>query len=306
MKHLKKFETNSAFDEFKAGDQYILPNVSFVVANKHVSFDPYVPPTPINLCDVAYWDGTKVRTCALDSYDESLGTAVGVVVIPSNFLPDGKARMIALKQSNASMFWGIYGEDVLDLVNYNRLPITDNTGSTATDSNSTGYLPSDRLTGSQSFVDPIAKYGATSNLIPSPYLSDGTLNPEYMKTIDGYNNALSDFDGKGNTDIIIGLGSKYAAANHAKDYTIDGASGIDWYLPAAGELGILMARLGGINTVISTLGGVTVPVHYDAVLWSSSEYIPQSVYCIYTTKGNMSYCTKEGVKQYVRSFAIID
>jgi hypothetical protein len=31
-----------------------------------------------------------------------MGQAVGVVVIPNNFLPDGKARMIALYQENNS------------------------------------------------------------------------------------------------------------------------------------------------------------------------------------------------------------
>lgn len=118
-------------------------------------------------------------------------------------------------------------------------------------------------------------------MIPSPYLSDGTLNPEYMKTIDGYNNVLSDFNGKGNTDILVGLGSDYAAANHAKDYTIDGVSGIDWYLPAMGELGVMIARLGKINEVISTLGGVAIDTFYQ-FLWSSSKYSLDDAYCVGT------------------------
>jgi hypothetical protein len=52
-------------------------------------------------------------------------------------------------------------------------------------------------------------------LIPSPYLSDGTLNPEYMKTIDGCNNVLSDFDGKGNTDVLVNVcGQLYRVTNY--------------------------------------------------------------------------------------------
>ena len=39
MKHLKKFNTTTEYDQFKAGDQYILPNVSFVVESG-VAFNP--------------------------------------------------------------------------------------------------------------------------------------------------------------------------------------------------------------------------------------------------------------------------
>lgn len=49
--------------------------------------------------DVAYYEGNVLKTCALDSYNESMGTAVGVVVIPNNFLPDTKARIVALDRT---------------------------------------------------------------------------------------------------------------------------------------------------------------------------------------------------------------
>jgi hypothetical protein len=56
-----------------------------------------------------------------------MGTAVGVVVIPGNFLPDGKARMIALKLYEETI--GLcYVQSGLDY--YNAVPITDNAGST--------------------------------------------------------------------------------------------------------------------------------------------------------------------------------
>lgn len=104
MKYLKYFEESSAYETYKNGSGYVLPNVSYVEESKGISFDPYVPPPPhIEVGDVAYWDGSKVRTCAYDSYNESMGTAVGVVVIPGDFLPDGKARMAALNQSNTQM-----------------------------------------------------------------------------------------------------------------------------------------------------------------------------------------------------------
>lgn len=54
MKYLKYFKKLSEFDTFKESDKYILPNVSYVVANKSVSFDPYIPPRVISVGDIAY------------------------------------------------------------------------------------------------------------------------------------------------------------------------------------------------------------------------------------------------------------
>lgn len=50
--------------------------------------------------DVAYWDGSKVRTAPLSSWDASLGAAIGVVVVPEGFATDGKARIISLKPTD--------------------------------------------------------------------------------------------------------------------------------------------------------------------------------------------------------------
>lgn len=97
MKYLKQFANESDYQAFKESEEYITPNVSYVVENSGVSFSPYVAPPPIAVGDIAYFDDSKVRTCPLDDYDSSMGTAVGVVVIPNNFLPDRKARIISLK-----------------------------------------------------------------------------------------------------------------------------------------------------------------------------------------------------------------
>lgn len=174
--------------------------------------------------DIAYWDGSKVKTVSQDNWDESLGIPVGVVVVPTGFAPDGKARMLSLQWASSSstsstsastMKWGPTITDT-SLTNYNRVPIT-------TGSSSGGYLPSDQFTGVPSDADSAAKYKGSSNKVPSPYLGDKP-NPAYYVTISGYNNSLSDFDGKGNTDVLVGLGSDYIAANAARNYkvTIEG------------------------------------------------------------------------------------
>lgn len=195
--------------------------------------------------------------------------------------------------------WGGSGTDTT-LTNYNRVPTTDNVGSTTTGSNTDGYLPSDKFSRAVSVIDPEAKYLSTFNMIPSPYLN-GATNPDYYGAIEGYNNALSDFNGSSNTATLVGLGSDYVAANAANNYS-DGVSGAKWYLPAMGELGYLMARFNEINNAIAAAGGAVLPSY---IFWSSTEHGSDKVYYLNTGAGNVRPDGKVGTG-YVRPFAIID
>ena len=215
-------------------------------------------------------------------------------------LPDGKARFIALQNArSATCSWGPTGD--ASFTEYTKVPTTDNAGFTTNSSNRSGFLPSDDtlFTGATSYVDPKTKYGDRTPYIPSPYLENGSLNPAYCEEISSYNNALSDFNGKSNTDV---LGTYYTAANVAKNYVVDGID-INWYLPAAGELGFLMPRFAAINKSITAAGGVALPWDY---FWSSTEYDSKNAYCIRT---NLSYIGSESKANsyfYVRSFAMLD
>lgn len=308
MIYLKKFEKQTQFDTFKESADYVLPNVSYIVENKFVSFDPYIPP-PAFVGDIAYWDGSSVKTTPLSSWNASLGTPIGVVVVPEGFAPDGKARIIGLKpvdsngnqsDSHVDMTWGVHGTDT-SLTNYTKVPTTDNAGSTSAGSNGYGYLPSDKFTDTQSYVDPLAKYNTTSNLIPSPYLGDAP-NPEYYKEISGYNNALSDFNGLSNTQVLVGLGTDYVAANAASTYT-DGASNLQWYLPAMGELGYVMPRFNVIKASLTAVGGVALSG--NNYFWSSSECNSYNAYYLYTRNGEVHYYVKS-IDYYVRPFALLE
>lgn len=229
MKYLRYFKTSGEYTP-----PTVLPNVSYVVETEDVSFKPYVAP-PISLCDIAYWDGSAVRTVSQSEWNSSLGTPVGVVVVPEGFAPDGKARMVSLNwaspsstssTNSTSMKWSNVKVDT-SLTDHTCVPTTDNAGSTTTGSNSCGYLPSDSFKGPVSYVDPLAKYSSTSiTMIPSPYLGDKP-NPAYYASISGYNNALADFDGKGNTDVLVDLGADYVAANAARNYKAAGAEEIE-------------------------------------------------------------------------------
>lgn len=233
---------------------------------------------------------------------------MGVIVVPGGFAPDGKARMVSLKfatsagtssDSAVGLKWGPTGTDTT-LTNYTRVPTTDNVGSTTTGSNDYGYLPSDNFSGTASVIDPEAKYGTSSNLIPSPYLN-GAANPDYYGAIEGYNNALSDFNGSGNTATLVGLGTGYTAANAANNYS-DGVSGAKWYLPAAGELGYLMPRFKEINKAIAAAGGVALP---SDSFWSSTEYGSDGADYLRAGSGAVYYRNKTN-PSYVRPFALVE
>lgn len=191
MKYLTVFKTEEDYDRAWRGGELPEYNISIIEdsgivggGDSGVQFSTdikwYSPPPPpvAQLCDVAYWDGSSVKTVSKDKWSISLGTPVGVVVIPEGMLPDGKARIVSLKgvdesgnsvTSNVEITWSSNDADT-SLPNYNKVPITDNAGSTSTGSYSMGFLPSDIHTGIASYTDSKSKYSTTSDMIPSPYL----------------------------------------------------------------------------------------------------------------------------------------
>ena len=322
MKYIKLFNTTTEYDQFKVGSDYILPNVSYMASEDKVSFDPYVPP-PAVAGDVAYWDGSKVRICTLDSYNESMGIAVGVVVVPSGFAPDGKARIMGLRPVDASgnmsnsythLLFGGAGI-VTGLPDYTTVPITDNTSAISSNISTSGYLPSDVDTSNFkmdfSYVDPVTRYSHNSELIPSPYLGNVS-NPEYSKEIlvNGVNsNMFSDFNGLENTKVLVDISSEFIAANAAWNYNDGSNSNVQWYLPSMGELGYLIVRLNVINNTLSAIGGMVFGSNKK--LWSSTQFLDnQDRICTFSNKYGLmidSVCTNDNYGNiYVRAFATID
>lgn len=56
MKYLKYLQTANDFESFKNSEDYILPNVSYVVETEGVSFEPYVGPS-FNMIDLGLPSG---------------------------------------------------------------------------------------------------------------------------------------------------------------------------------------------------------------------------------------------------------
>ena len=305
MKYLRIFDTQTNYTDYKESNEWVTPNISFINEMKKVNINMYVQPAMAG--DVAYWDYSKIETIPLSGWNSSLGVPVGVVVVPEGFAPDRKIRIVSLdyvdksgntSTSATSMNWGASSIDT-NVINYQMVPTTDNTTSSSINSNSSGYLPSDSFSGATSYVDSKSKYYAYNidNLIPSPYI--GNLpNLEYCKEIIN-NNALSDFNGLYNTDLLVNMGSDCIAANACWEYKSD-VGNLQWYLPAMGELGYIMSRFNIINNTIVALGGVAID---NINFWSSTEYNSNNTYVLGVDNGYVGPNKKP--INYVRPFAII-
>ena len=261
----------------------------------------YLWPPPVPAGGIVYFTEGKLKSIHYNDWDNSLGTPVGVITIPEGFAPDGKARMVALSGQKSKKWCPSSAQTDTSLPNYTQVPTTDNAGSTSTGSNGSGYLPSDNFTGATSYVDSVAKYSQTSNLIPSPYAGDAP-NPDYYKTISGYNNALSDFSGLENTQTLVELDSaNYEAANHCWTYS-DGVSTTQWYLPAMGELGYMMPRFNEINAGLAKVNAVQL--NSSGYYWSSSECSSGIAYNVDARNGSVG-STNKGSYNYPRPWAVV-
>lgn len=254
-----------------------------------------------NVGDIVYHDGLKLKTVNSANWNENLGAAIGVVVIPNNFLPDGKARVVSVF-NGASKSWGMDGTDSL-LTNHTRIPKTSNVLDDVITSVNAGFLPTDddnHELYEQSITDPLSYYPYDVEKIPSPY-KGAELNPDYVISLDGYINALSDFRGDQNTRTLTEVSDKYAAANEAALYK-DSAEALKWYMPAMGELGFIMPRLKVINTSLGVIGGDIL----RNLINSSTEVSASAVAMLSVIEGKCVLNGEKWAGYPVRPFAIID
>lgn len=266
-------------------------------------------PVICSVGDIAYWDGSSVKTTPLSSWNSSLGTPVGVVMIGEGFAPDGKARIISLNSmtynGSKNIRWDSEGGESIDspVPNTKDVPTTTNKNTTIS-INNYGYLPSDNssFTGELSFIDSKARYYGSTPYIPSPYL-EGAPNLSYYQKIND-SNGLNDFDGLTNTQLLVNAGEKYRAAHACWNYKDQANSNLQWYLPSIGELGYLIARFKLINESIQTVGGT--PVEENG-FWSSTENSNTQIYQTWytmTSVGSIRYIYKS-TELNVRSVALL-
>ena len=261
---------------------------------------------------------TVVKKTFIASVDKNNYIPIGIVVIPGshNVYGDGSCGVMSLKEmswntpesgSNAAdpMYFGPQVD--LSLFGYTKVVVYASDGSLAT--NNFGYLSKDGV------------YNYSSLHIPDPYLSDGSRNPDYHITSGITNanyNALSDFRGKSNTQVILEKrGSKdystwtltnttanYPAASACDMFHTVGTQQGDWYLPACGELGYAMAKWSeiqeSVNTVNSIYGNVAVQLEEENGYWTSTENATKNARYVHMSNG-VGYSNKD-TNYSVRAF----
>ena len=294
------------------GGDYIEPYVGYDLENVYYNFK-----ASIVVGTYLYDDGTTGST--------PNSNVVGVCVIPNGLLPDGKARFMSVKGVRSDNTSGGDDEDIIWSSNISEtvLPkqytqiacvgINEGSGGTITDevehAADYGYICSNSNNGSfTALTNPYDSglkyaYDNKDHHIASPYYTNGVFNSNYstLSTTGGtsINNALSDFDGYTNTQILI-ENSDVVAAKRCNLFAPNDYGQGKWYLPAIGELAFIMPRWEQIQTAISNVED-GVQLDDNANYWSSTEYDDSYVWFLYTYRGSVSYDNKDSYN-YVRAF----
>lgn len=189
----------------------------------------YMPPPPIHALPIkaVFYDsatGSFVKMYP-DEITEAIPTytPIGVEVVPAehDVYGTGQAGIMSLAEMNYStpdigssghqpMYWGSYtGGTPLpeyEAVNYIGSDGSTNNGVVQGGFNMYLNLPSDRFSNVKG-LDGYSNYHYNNSYkyIPSPFNADGSRNEAYYTTEYSATNALSDFDGVGNTNVLTGL-----------------------------------------------------------------------------------------------------
>lgn len=300
MKYLKKFSTHAEYAAYIAGQDAALPNVSICSDEPdHVHFNPRTH----RVGDVLFFDDTKLRTVPYTEWVSGLGTPIAVCVIPQkhNVYGNGKACWVGIG-SDATNLWSysatLVGTAMTDC------PLWANDGQGLTGVNTVGYLPSDRFSTTPLYGDTSKGYSVSSQMSPCPFLPDGSRNPDYYAielSETAINNPLSDFTGKTKTQQLYAAGpGDYIAASVCAQKTTAGTVAGDWYLPAMGEWGYVMANFNLINDAILACGGSQL--NGNGSYWATTESSNQWAYYMQFATGKMFYNGYKGGNGAIRPF----
>lgn len=165
-------------------------------------------------------------------------------------------------------------------------------------------------------------YNYANTHIPDPYNADMSRNPDYYsKAVSAYN-AMADFNGKNNSNLILGIrgvknyntwkpiyntAANYPATSCCDMFYTEGTAQGQWYLPAAGEWGYIMSKWNAIRKSITLLnkvyGNIAAQLVDNASYWTSSQHNTKNNRYVHTDNG-MGHTTKTTVMK-IKACAII-
>lgn len=236
-------------------------------------------------------------------------TPIGVVVIPASHdvYGTGECAVMSLVHMSVStpdvgtkdvqnLYWG----GAIDIANIPNRTSAVTIGKTSAQGDSVtglviyGFLPFDAASLYQCKSDPIAYYTQDTDAVPSPYLADGSRNPNYYTTASpsSANSGQSDFNGKEYSTIIIeeetanpptwttGTLSNsssfgyYPPFQAAWRFHPAGTSQGQWYIPSQAEMGYVLVRKNTVQNSLTAVGGTTLAssVYVTSTEFSSSQF----------------------------------
>ena len=343
MKYLKVFQTESDYNTAK--DTLIYPTVSHIVdsgENHFMVFPVLDYPIKAVFYDLSTGSFVKLYPDQITEVNPNY-TPIGVEVVPAehDVYGTGQAGIMSLAEMNYStpdvgsssyqyMYWGGYGTNTslpnYDVINYIGRGSTLNDGVVQGTTANYAYLPSDKFS-TVAGIDGVSGYYSSSTSdyqAPSPYNADGSRNEAYYTTAYSTANALSDFDGVGNTTVLTELATAQGDWKTASTITNRSTAGYyppaccawrfhtagtdqgQWYLPACGEMGYVINRISAINTTINKVlsvysSVVAVAMHTSFNYWPSSEYSANYARSLDSNRGVVGNPSK-GNSNYVRAF----
>jgi len=305
MKYIKKFNQHSLYEAYIVGTEFVKPNLSLCIEEGEVHYTQYIP-TP-KFLDILYSDSNGNLSYTSTVLSASDGkTPIAICIAGTEFFGENeKARWMSLKYMNyetpdtgslltQNMYWGNFGTDITTI---------DNIIITYLNGPESGYMNVDYYNNS-----------SQSDKLPNIFNENNEWNLSVLGTINQY--AMTDIDGKNKTTNIFEYAHRQQ--NWQTDEYIDnntnnssapaacccwryhtlGTQQGDWYLGAAGEMCMILAKKIDINTKLALISAVypndCISSLADDKYWTCTEYGGQHVYSINTDTAwlGISYYSK--------------
>ena len=332
MKYLKLFETEVEYSDYKNSSDFILPNVSYVMGNEVVFFNPsnsesggQLDPILLDIAGTAIVydvDNSSLMTIAGDDYNttdypQNKYEPVGVVIMPASHTEDGNARMMSCKlmgvktADDGTITYGSYdasnyaeyiGEDFSGGIAWASPVYSAATGATqallqaypdfplattipSIDGGTSGSLYYTDMDDSEIISMMMsanylsdgngggwwADQGGTtveeaaSELMPSPYTTDGAINA----ALRAEGTTMEVVHGRTASDMVLDFaktsGNRFDIFAAVDAYSTSGTKSGDWYVPSPLELAYFSAKIKGIYSTMNKLNPQFDEV-FDAIL----------------------------------------